>query len=283
VTAISASDPVARDFAASVAGVASRFVTSDPWRAGSLESDANPALLAQLEAIGWRELAVNAELADVVGPAAFELGRALAPLDSLDVLLGGALTVQGLSRYATEGTMLAELHETAIVLARADELEPVAYGDAIGAARVIGRTEEGRADAPATRRSAWLSANVGYLAGVLELGLEMTLAHAKARVAFGRPLAALDSVQQRLAEVATAADGLRLLSLGRSDGEALAYAAMAAEEELAACHQLTGAIGFTLEYPLQRALRRARSMRAWSEAVVHEGAGPMHGVSVEDA
>jgi alkylation response protein AidB-like acyl-CoA dehydrogenase len=127
---------------------------------------------------------------------------------------------------------------------------------------------------PATRRSAWLSANVGYLAGALELGLEMTLAHTKARVAFGRPLAALDSVQQRLAEVATAADGLRLLSLGRSDGAALAYAAMAAEEELAACHQLTGAIGFTLEYPLQRALRRARSMRVWSEAIAHEGAGP---------
>jgi len=39
---------------------------------------------------------------------------------------------------------------------------------------MIGRTEEGRADAPATRRSAWLSASVGYLAGALDLGLEMT-------------------------------------------------------------------------------------------------------------
>ena len=261
---------MARDFAASVAGVANRFETTDPWRAGSLESDANPALQAQLDAIGWRELAVNAELAEVVGPASFELGRALAPLDSLDLLLAGALTVHGLSRYASEGTVLAELRGATIFLSRADELEPVGYGDAIGAARVIRRSERGQADEPATRRSAWLSANAGYLAGALDYGLEITLAHAKSRVAFGRPLAALDTVQQRLAEVATAADGLRLLCLGRPDEAALAHAAVAAKEGLAACHQLTGAIGFTLEFPLQRALRRARSMGAWVEAIVHE-------------
>ncbi len=271
MTTIPAPDPVAHDFAASVAGVASRFATSDPWRAGSLESDANPALLAQLEAIGWRELGVNAELAEVVGPAAFELGRALAPLDSLDLLLGGALTVDGLSRYATQGGVLAEVREATIHLARADRLEPIAYGDAIGAARVLSNSERGQADSPALRRSAWVSANVGYLAGALAYGLDITLAHTKSRIAFGRPLAALDSVQQRLAEVATAADGLRLLCLGRPDDAALAHAAVAAREGLASCHQLTGAIGFTLEYPLQRALRRARSMGAWVEAIVHEG------------
>jgi hypothetical protein len=270
VTTIPAFDPVAHEFADSVAGVAGSFRGEDSWRPGSVESDTQPALLARLDALGWTELAVNPELAEVVGPAAFELGRTLAPLDTIDLLLGGALTVQGFSRYATEGAALAELRGSTIVLSRAEELEALAYSDAIGAARVVRHSPAGEAGEPATRRTAWVSANVGYLAGALGYGLELTLGHTKARIAFGRPLAALDTVQQQLAQVATAADGLRLLSLGRADDAALAHAAVAAPEGLAACQQLTGAIGFTLEYPLQRALRRARSMRSWLEAIVHE-------------
>jgi len=270
VTTIRASDPVAHDFAASVAGVAGQAAEGDPWQPGSMKSDSNPALLERLEDIGWRELAVNAELAAVVGPAAYELGRTLAPLDTLDMLLGGALSVGGLSRYAGEGSTLAELRGARIVLSRAEELEPVAYVDAIGAARVVRASATGEADQPSIRRAAWLSANAGYLAGALGYGLELTLAHAKARVAFGRPLAALDTVQQQLAEVATAADGLRLLSLSRTDDAALAHATVSTTEGLAGCHQLTGAIGFTLEFPLQRALRRTRSMRAWLEPIVYD-------------
>jgi len=270
VTTIRALDPVAHDFAASVAGVAGQAAQADPWQPGSMSSDSYPALLERLEAIGWCELAVNAELAGVVGPAAYELGRTLAPLDTLDVLLGGALSVGGLSRYAGEGSTLAELNGARIVLSRAEELEPVAYVDAIGAARILRASVAGEADQPSIRRAAWMSANAGYLAGALAYGLELTLDHAKARFAFGRPLAALDTVQQQLAEVATATDGLRLVSLGRPDDAALAHATVAAAEGLAGCQQLTGAIGFTLEFPLQRALRRARSMRAWLEPIVYE-------------
>lgn len=270
MTTIRASDPVAHDFAASVAGVAAQAAKDDPWRPGSMESDSDPALLERLDAIGWSELAVNAELAGVVGPAAYELGRTLAPLDTLDVLLGGALTVAGLSRYARKGATLAELSGARIVLSRAEELERVGYVDAVGAARVLRASAEGEAGEASIRRTAWVSAHAGYLAGALAYGLDLTLAHAQARVAFGRPLAALDTVQQQLAEVATSADGLRLLSLGPVDDAALAYAAVAAAEGLAGCQQVTGAIGFTLEFPLQRALRRARSMRAWLDPIVYE-------------
>ena len=270
MTTITASDPVARDFADSVAGVAQGLAAGDPWRPGSSASDANPALLSRLDALGWTELAVSAELAGVVGPAAFELGRVLAPLDTVDQLLGGALMAGPLSRYATEGATLARPRGATIVLATAERLEPLAYGDAIGVARVISCSETGEATEPATRRAAWVNASVGYLAGVLEYGLDLTLAHAKARIAFGRPLAALDTVQQQLAEVATAADGLRLLSLAQADDAALAYAGAEVAGGLAICHQVTGAIGFTLEYPLQRALRRARSMKAWADAIVDE-------------
>ena len=32
--------------------------------------------------------------------------------------------------------------------------------------------------------------------------------------------------------------------------------------------QVTGALGFTLEFPLQRAYRRSRSVRTWADAVL---------------
>jgi hypothetical protein len=106
MTTILSTDPVAHDFAASVAGVVGQAAQHDPWLPGSLESNSDHGLLARLEAIGWPELAVNTELAGVVGPAAYELGRALTPLDALDVLLAGALSVKGLSRYACAGQRL---------------------------------------------------------------------------------------------------------------------------------------------------------------------------------
>ena len=115
----------------------------------------------------------------------------------------------------------------------------------------------GEAAEPATRRTAWVSANVGYLAGALGYGLDLTLGHTKARTAFGRPLAALDTVQQQLAQVATAADGLRLLSLGRPDDAALAHAAVAAPEGLAADGPVPAAVALE-QHPGPPGLLRAR-------------------------
>ena len=37
---------------------------------------------------------------------------------------------------------------------------------------------------------------------------------------------------------------------------------------MAICMQVTGALGFTLEFPLQRAYRRSRAARAWADAVL---------------
>jgi butyryl-CoA dehydrogenase len=41
-------------------------------------------------------------------------------------------------------------------------------------------------------------------------------------------------------------------------------------EACAACQQVTGAIGFTLEYPLQRYTQRARGLAAWNDALLEE-------------
>ena len=67
MTTISASDPVARDFAASVAGVAQGLAAADPWRPGSSASDVVLALCSRVRnALGLDRVAVNAELLVVV-------------------------------------------------------------------------------------------------------------------------------------------------------------------------------------------------------------------------
>jgi alkylation response protein AidB-like acyl-CoA dehydrogenase len=75
-------------------------------------------------------------------------------------------------------------------------------------------------------------------------------------------------VQQLLAAAATAVRGATLLAAEAPDDDALAYAGPAVAEACAACQQVTGAIGFTLEYPLHRYTQRARALAVWNEALL---------------
>jgi alkylation response protein AidB-like acyl-CoA dehydrogenase len=122
-------------------------------------------------------------------------------------------------------------------------------------------------DEARVRFAAWVGASTGYLAGMSEEALRLALEHAQSRRAFGGPLSALEPVQQMLADAATLVDGLSLLT-GASPGlDALVHAGDAAERAVGICMQVTGALGFTTEFPLQRAYRRSRSARAWVDAV----------------
>jgi alkylation response protein AidB-like acyl-CoA dehydrogenase len=100
------------------------------------------------------------------------------------------------------------------------------------------------------------------------MALRLALEHARSRRAFGGPLSALEPVQQMLADAATLVDGLTLLTADCPGLDALAHAGDAAERAVAICMQVTGALGFTMEFPLQRAYRRSRSARAWNEAAI---------------
>jgi len=71
-----------------------------------------------------------------------------------------------------------------------------------------------------------------------------------------------------LAGAATAVRGVRLLAAEPPDGDALAHAGLAVAEACAACQQATGAIGFTLEYPLHGYTQRARALVAWNDALL---------------
>ena len=287
----------AADFAASVALAADRTLgATDPWRPGAIGDDASAAFSHALRAAGWLDLAEDPALAPMAGPAGVELGRRRAPLRDIDALLGGsplvgADPVGGLGRaVGTEpvgglgragsplvgadpvGGLVRGGAEVAVTLA-GDELvrhavlaaEPVAYGDDADVRRVIAARPL-RAVAAEPACTAWVAASTGYLAGLADHALGIALAHTKDRRAFGGTLAALPPVQQRLADAATATRGLLLLAAESPGEAALAHAAAAAVEVTAACHQVTGAIGFTLEFPLHRASRRARAMQLWIDS-----------------
>ena len=251
----------ARELASAVAAAADRtLVTPAPWAPGVVQDDASPALAAALDTIGWAELGADPELAQLVAPAAAELGRRLAPLAAIDALLGASPLAGGLVRHGAAVAVDAAGARHVVL-----DAEPVAYGDALGVHRVRASQPDGRASDAAL--AAWTAASTGYLAGMSEWALATALAYAKDRRAFGATLAALAPVQQRLADAATAARGLALLAEGTPGRAALAHAGGAAVDVAAACQQVVGAIGFTLEFPLQRAFRRARAARPWSDAL----------------
>ena len=259
-----------RAFAASVAGALERHRVEDPWRPGAHADDRVPALRDALSELGWGDVGTDPELLPFAASAAVELGRRFAPLDLVDATLGGALASDGHARYAEEGGLLVELVGAELSVRRAVRLTPVGYVDAL-AVHVIDAAEEETlvtgAEA-AGRRDAWIAASVGYLAGLSAEAVRLAAEHAKARHAFGRPLAALDPIQQHLATAATLADGVALLAGERVTAAALAHAGEAASQATALCQQVVGAIGYTLEFPLQRAFRRARAVRLWADSVL---------------
>jgi hypothetical protein len=209
--------------------------------------------------------------------------------------------VGALARYAEEGGPLVEPRAGELVRTHAERLSPLPYTDALGIARVEGApaadaqgadargagahaadaggaaaqgavapgAETRLADGEArVRMSAWCAASTGYLAGLGEEALRLALEHARSRRAFGGQLTALGPVQQMLADAATLVDGLSLLATDSPGADALAHAGEASERAVAICMQVTGALGFTLEFPLQRAYRRSRAARVWADAVL---------------
>jgi acyl-CoA dehydrogenase len=106
---------------------------------------------------------------------------------------------------------------------------------------------------------------------------EMTLEYTGVRTQFGRPLRDFQAVSQSLAVLAEQADccvlavraavALFATDRVRAAGLAKITAGLAAEQITARAHQIHGAIGMTMEYPLQRFTRR---LQAWSGEYGHE-------------
>jgi butyryl-CoA dehydrogenase len=243
-------------FAQSVAGVVDRVAPSE--------------LSAALDEIGWPTLAHDPDLVACAGVAAIELGRRLAALQHVDRLLGASPMAGDLVRSLDPERVVVMVDGDEVVRRPALRAEQVPSQDGLELHRVLelGDAAPVSAGAWRTGAGAWIAASVGYLAGLGEGALQLTVDYVRQRRAFGSTLAALAPVQQLLAGVATEVRGVVLLAGSRSDGDALAYAGRAVADCCAACHQVTGAIGFTLEYPLHRFTVRARAAAAWNDALL---------------
>ncbi|MBV9166102.1 MAG: hypothetical protein JO342_08100 [Solirubrobacterales bacterium] len=250
----SSDDSVA--FAESVAGVVDRVAPSE--------------LTAALDDIGWPTLAQDPDLVACAGLSAVQLGRRLAPLHQVDRLLGGSPMAGDLVRSLGPERMVLMIENGRVVRRSALRCEELSSAAGLEVHRVLklGEAAPVRTDEWQTATIAWIAASVGYLAGLGQGALDLTVDYVRRRRAFGSTLAALAPVQQLLAGAATAVRGVLLLADSLPDSDSLAYAGLAVADSCAACHQVTGAIGFTLEYPLHRFTQRARVTATWNDALL---------------
>lgn len=114
---------------------------------------------------------------------------------------------------------------------------------------------------------------VAMATGALEAGFQLAIDHVNTRVQFGKPLAKFQAVQQALAEASS-----EIAAVGAAgQAAAAAFDFGDASFEIAAAklrtnraieiavpilHRVHGAIGFTLEYPLNRSTRRLMGWRS---------------------
>lgn len=260
----------AQAFADSIAGVVARVAPRDgsaAWVPGAVPDADTAGLVAALDELGWPSVGTDPDLIACAGLGGVELGRALAPLALVDGLLGASPLSGELIRCRVAG---ARAIGAGLILRAITAAEPVPSADGLDVHRAAALGDPLPLDRDAWRVAfdAWLAAGVGYLAGVGEGALELTVTYARQRRAFDATLAALAPVQQLLARAATEVRGVVLLAATGPGADALAHAGPAIADACAACQQVTGAIGFTLEYPLQRYTQRARALATWNDALL---------------
>jgi alkylation response protein AidB-like acyl-CoA dehydrogenase len=150
----------------------------------------------------------------------------------------------------------------------------------VGADRLLGESEEkaaagGRAGAKATFQTE--RAGVAAMAlGMIERCLELSLAYAKERVQFGRPIGEFQLIQEKIARMEVArmnvqnlvfrtlelAEAGKSMSLAEASAMKL-YAARAADEVSQDAVQIFGGNGYMAEYKVEQFARDARVLRIY--------------------
>ena len=152
-------------------------------------------------------------------------------------------------------------------LARDKQCE-VVFNGAKGYA--LGPPDHGWAEAAGLVRRAAVAKSLEMVGGAQQV-LEMSVAYAKDRVQFDKPIASFQAIQHHCANMALNVDTARLLAYNAacliSDGEPCdteaamckAWASDAYQRVAVLGHQVHGATGFTLDHDMQLYSRRAKA------------------------
>jgi alkylation response protein AidB-like acyl-CoA dehydrogenase len=246
-----------------------------------------PLPIAETLVAGW--MLAQAGIASPRGPMACGPARAGDRIVLAgDGSLSGRLRAVPFAKGAEHLAVLAERQGGGAVVAlmaacdaRIDDGTSLA-GDPLNPVRLDGVRPAAVADAPPGLDADALmlvgaAVRAIQMAGALEAILDLAVAYANERVAFGRPIGKFQAVQQSLARLAgevaaaiaaagSAADAIA--TTAAFDESALLEAASAkirvgeaAGEGAAIAHQVLGAIGFTREHVLHRYTRRLWAWR----------------------
>ena len=248
-------------FASSVRRLVEETNPVDEWRPGSHVSDRDDGLASGLTKLGWDDLLSDAGLLPFVGAAALELGRAAASPHFTMGLLGGSPLVNGFAMYGQTGNQVAIPNEFGYALATIEASTAVNFVDSLGVHFIdaLGLAEQ-IPDAM-QKVATWEAAIVGYFAGLTAGALDLAITHARQREIFGKTLAHLSPVQQRLADSATISDALQLSAVQGAHGlAAISHASSRTWDVMNHCNLVFGAIGYTLEFPMQRYSRRTKAL-----------------------
>ena len=125
-------------------------------------------------------------------------------------------------------------------------------------------------------------AKCAELVGCIQTAFDMTLAYARQRRQFGRPIGSFQAVQHHCANMAVDVDGSRFLTYqaawkmsrglaaGKAAAMAKAWTSGAARRVTGLAHQIHGAISFTEAYDVHLYYRRAKAGEvAWGDAAHH--------------
>lgn len=262
-------------FAYSIGQVSRGHGHVDRWAPGRAVSDHDDELTGALQRLGWFDLAGEGEhgLA-FLGAGAVELGRVVSPFIDVLAVLGGSPSGGGLAMYGDALGVVATVRQDDLSLTKVTDSQPINFADSLDVHAVRRTSAPWQPDNPHMRVAAWETATFGYLAGLAAGAVSDAIEHARSREAYGGTLGEIETVQQRLADAATVTEALSVSAREGGTGvSALAYAAATTASVMAHCHQVVGAIGFTLEYPMQRYSRRVRAIAAFTRAWIDQRLG----------
>jgi butyryl-CoA dehydrogenase len=146
----------------------------------------------------------------------------------------------------------------------------------IPASNVLGGINHGFDIALATAEGARVDV-AAQAVGIGQACLEESLAHAKERKQFGRPIAEFEAIQWMLADLATEIDAARLLThraaIGRDHGDNLTltgsmaklFASETANKAAYAAVQMFGGHGYLKDFAVERLYRDARATTLYEE------------------